>query len=97
VEELRELAVEVAGLPAELEAEPEEAKRFDLLILNVQLALLRMEPAFVRLREQVRAIAGLLEEKSSIPMIRAQMPLIQDVQTDELISILNEVKASAAA
>jgi type I restriction enzyme, R subunit len=83
VEELRELAAEVAGLPSELEAEPEEAKRFDLLILNLELALLRSEPAFERLREQVRAIAGLLEEKSTIPMVREQMPLIQDVQTDE--------------
>ncbi len=83
VEELRELAAQVAGLPAELEAEAEETKRFDLLILNLELALLRSEPAFERLREQVRAIAGLLEEKSAIPMIREQMPLIQDVQTDE--------------
>ena len=61
VEELRELAVEVAGLPSELEAEPEEAKRFDLLMLNLQLALLRSEPAFERLREQVhghRRVAG---------------------------------------
>jgi type I restriction enzyme R subunit len=81
--ELRELAVEVAGLPAELEAEAEEAKRFDLLILNLELVLLRSEPAFERLREQVRAIAGLLEEKSTIPMVREQMPLIHEVQTDE--------------
>ncbi|MCX5855828.1 MAG: DEAD/DEAH box helicase family protein, partial [Deltaproteobacteria bacterium] len=79
VEELRELAVEIAGLPSELDAEAEEAKRFDLLILNLQLALLRAEPAFERLREQVRAIAGLLEEKSAIPMVRVQMPLILDV------------------
>jgi type I restriction enzyme R subunit len=83
VEELRELAVEVAGLPAELEAEAEEAKRFDLLLLNLELVLLRSEPAFERLREQVRAIAGLLEEKSTIPMVREQMPLIHEVQTDE--------------
>jgi type I restriction enzyme R subunit len=66
-----------------LEAEAEEAKRFDLLILNLQLALLRAEPAFERLREQVEAIAGLLEEKSAIPMVRAQMPLILDVQTED--------------
>lgn len=83
VEELRELAAEVAGLPSELEAEPEEAKRFDLLLLNLELALLRAEPAFARLRDQVRAIAGLLEEKSSIPMVREQMPLIQEIQTDD--------------
>ncbi|MBA3342839.1 MAG: DEAD/DEAH box helicase family protein [Gemmatimonadaceae bacterium] len=82
-EALTELAHEVAGLPAELDAEPEEAKRFDLLMLNLQLARLRSEPGFERLRDQVKAIAGLLEEKSTIPMVREQMALIEEVQTDE--------------
>jgi len=81
-EALSELAHEVAGLPSEREAEAEEAKRFDLLILNLQLARLCAEPGFERRRDQVKAIAGLLEEKSSIPMVREQMALIQDVQTD---------------
>ncbi|GDY23323.1 restriction endonuclease subunit R [Verrucomicrobiota bacterium] len=80
---LSELAQEVAGLPSELEAEDEEAKRFDLLLLNLQLAVLRAEPAFKRLSDQVKAIAGLLEEKSSIPLVQEQMPLIQDLQTEE--------------
>lgn len=82
-EDLSELSHEVAGLPSEMEPEAEEAKRFDLLVLNLQLALLRAEPAFERLRNQVRDIAGLLEEKSAIPMVRDQMALILDVQTDE--------------
>lgn len=82
-ESFSELSNEVAGLPSELEAEAEEAKRFDLLMLNLQLTLLRAEPAFERLRDQVKTIAGLLEERSAIPMVRDQMPLIQDVQTDE--------------
>ncbi len=82
-ESLSELAHDVAGLPSELAAESEEAKRFDLLILNLQLALLRAEPAFERLRDQVKEIAGLLEEKSAIPMVREQMELIQDIQTDD--------------
>jgi type I restriction enzyme R subunit len=82
-EALTELSHDVAGLPSELEPEPEEAKRFDLLVLNLQLAHLRSEHAFERLRDQVKAIAGLLEEKSAIPMVRAQMELIADVQTDE--------------
>jgi type I restriction enzyme R subunit len=73
----------VAGLPSELDPEDEEAKRFDLLMLNLQLAVLRVEPAFKRLSDQVKAIAGLLEEKSTIPMVREQMPLIQEIQTDE--------------
>jgi type I restriction enzyme R subunit len=82
-EGLAELSHEVAGLPSELDPEPEEAKRFDLLVLSLQLALLRSEPAFERLRDRVKAIAGLLEEKSAIPMVREQMELIAEVQTDE--------------
>jgi type I restriction enzyme R subunit len=78
-----ELAKEVAGLPAELDAEPEEAKRFDLLMLRLQLAVLRSEPAYERLQKQVKEIAGLLEEKSSIPMVQAEMLLILDLQSDE--------------
>ncbi|MFO0847325.1 MAG: helicase-related protein [Gemmataceae bacterium] len=79
----RELAAEVAGLPAELPAEAEEAKRFDLLMLRLQLAVLLHEPAFERLRDQVKEIAGRLEEKAAIPMVKAQMDLIQAVQADD--------------
>jgi type I restriction enzyme R subunit len=82
-EALSELSHQVAGLPSELDPENEEAKRFDLLVLNLQLAMLRSEPGFSRLRDQVKELAGLLEEKSAIPMVRDQMVLIQDVQTDE--------------
>ncbi len=79
----RELATEVAGLPTELAAEPEEAKRFDLLMLRLQLAVLNVEPSFERLRDQVKDIAGLLEEKASIPMVNAELALIHDLQADE--------------
>jgi type I restriction enzyme, R subunit len=82
-EALTDLSREVAGLPSELEAEAEEAKRFDLLILKLQLAVLRSAPAFPRLRGQVMEIAGLLEEKAAIPMVQAQMSLILEVQTEE--------------
>ena len=82
-EAISELSGTVAGLPAELDAEKEEAKRFDLLVLRLQLARLRSEPGFERMRDQVKAIAGLLEEKSAIPMVRDQMALLQDLQTDE--------------
>lgn len=82
-EALAELSHEIAGLPSELDPENEEAKRFDLLALSLQLALLRAEPGFARLRDWVKEIAALLEEKSAIPMVREQMALIQDVQSDE--------------
>ena len=82
-EALSELSSTVAGLPTELDPENEEAKRFDLLTLRLQLALLRAEPGFARLRDGVKEIAGLLEEKVAIPMVHAQMALIQEVQTEE--------------
>lgn len=82
-ESLGELASQVAGLPSEIETDDEEAKRFDLLMLRLQLAQLNSEPGFARLRDQVKAIAGLLEEKASIPMVQQQMVLIQEIQTDE--------------
>jgi type I restriction enzyme R subunit len=52
-------------------------------VLRLQLALLRSEPGFTRLRDEVKKLAGLLEDKSAIPMVRERMTLIQDVRTDE--------------
>ena len=78
-----ELSTQVAGLPSELPEEGEEAKRFDLLAFNLELTLLRSEPGFDRLRDKVKEIAGLLEEKTAIPMVNAQMSLILEIQTDE--------------
>lgn len=79
----RELAEDVAGLPTGMESDGEEAKRFDLLLLNMQLALLRAQPAFTRLRDQVKTLAGVLEEHDSIPMVKEQLELILSVQSDE--------------
>ena len=82
-DERAELAERVAGLPTTLESDGEEAKRFDLLMLRLQLALLNTEPVFERLRDQVRQIAGLLQDKGSIPQVHQAMALILDVETDE--------------
>jgi len=82
-DEKDELVNQVAGLPSELIDDDQEAKQFDLLILRLQLGLLRHEKSFTRLSEDVREIAGALEEKASIPMVRAELELIIEVQTDE--------------
>lgn len=78
-----DLAHEVAGLPTELDPEDEEAKMFDLLMLNLQLAVLRVEASFDRLKRKVVTIAEALEEKSAIPMVAKQMELIQQIQADD--------------
>ena len=41
------------------------------------------EPSFAPLSQQVKGIASLLEEKSSVPLVQKQLALIQDLQTDE--------------
>ena len=78
-----ELYRHVAGLPNELPSEDEEAKRFDLLMLNTQLAVLKAEPWFARLMKQAVSLMGALEESSGIPMVKEQLPLIQEMQTEE--------------
>ncbi|MCC2693464.1 DEAD/DEAH box helicase family protein [Nodularia sp. LEGE 04288] len=82
-EDFTALSQEIAGLPCQLAAEAEEVKRFDILVLKLQLAILRSQPTFERLREQVKSLAGLLEEKSAIPLVKSQLPLLQDIQTNE--------------
>jgi type I restriction enzyme R subunit len=61
----------------------QEAKQFDLLILRLQLSLLRHEKSFTRHSKDVREIAEALSEKTAIPMVRAQLELIIELQTDE--------------
>ncbi len=82
-EDFTELSQEVAGLPSQLEVEAEEIKRFDVLMLKLQLANIQANSAFKRWQEQVKSIAELLEEKSAIPLVKEQLSLIQDLQTDE--------------
>jgi type I restriction enzyme R subunit len=81
-EQLEELATEVAGLPSELVDDDQEAKQFDLLVLRLQLCVLRSEPGFERLQNQLKSIAAMLLDKSSIPMVQSQMALIQDLQSE---------------
>jgi type I restriction enzyme R subunit len=82
-EQVGELVREVAPLPTELVDNDEEAKRFDLLMLRLQLSVLHVEPGFERLKEQVRSLVEKLEEKDSIPMVREQLVLIEAVAGDE--------------
>ena len=78
-----ELFHHIAGLPAELEKEDITAKLFDLTCLRLQLSLIEKSPTFLSLKKRVQDIAADLEEKEAIPMVKVQMQLIQEIQTDE--------------
>ena len=82
LEKKSEVAERLAGLPSGLIDDDQDAKKFDWLMYRLQLALLRQERSFMRLKAEVQEIAGLLAEQASIPMIQQQMPLIQDLQSD---------------
>jgi type I restriction enzyme R subunit len=82
-EQVDELGREVASLPTTLVDDDQEAKRFDMLMLRLRLAVLHVEPGFARLRDQVREIVGMLEDQSSSPMVRDQLVLIEAVAGEE--------------
>ncbi len=83
LEDLAALSDRVAKLPDQLDPELEEAKRFDVVMLNAELGLLRGEP-FERQRNRIINIASALEDLgTSIPVVAEQQELIADIQTDE--------------
>jgi type I restriction enzyme R subunit len=71
----------VAPLPTQEEAEHPSAKYFDLMVLRIQLGLLHSDPAVTGLIQKVMEIASKLEDLERIPAVKAQMVLIQDLQT----------------
>ncbi len=81
--ERNDLAQYVSGLPSDKQEDEEGAKRFDSLVLQLQLALAEGAAFFKRHQARVIEIAENLEGKPNIPAIKPHLPLIREVQTDE--------------
>jgi len=79
---LVELRDHVAGLPSEQEAEHITAKLFDLTCLGLQVALVRGTKDFLTYRDRIIELAMALEKQEAVPAIRAQLALIQELQTE---------------
>ncbi len=95
------LAATLAPLPsayAEQQGDTDaEARRFDLLLYTLQLTLLRGEPPFARLQQQLRDLAAQLEARPNIPQVAAELELIRDLLRDEwwqdvTVPMLEEVR-----
>jgi len=82
-ESTQEIAEHLSGLPSAVRDDDEAAKRFDLLLLRLQLASLTGDPDGERLRGQVQAVAAALLEQTAIPVIRAQELLLRDAAGEE--------------
>jgi type I restriction enzyme R subunit len=78
----RELVDEIAPLPSSKGFGTEEAKRFDLLMFSLELALLKGSKRFGALRKQLLEIASALEDQTGIPAIARHAALIEEIQTD---------------
>ncbi|MFN5746099.1 MAG: DEAD/DEAH box helicase family protein [Methylococcaceae bacterium] len=78
-----ELSDHAADLPTELIDNDEDAKRFDLLMLRTQLAVMKATPDFNALKERIQKIAALLDEQANIPAVKAHLTLIQDLMSEE--------------
>ena len=72
----------LAPLPNGLPVGDRLAKDFDLLCYKVQLALLKQTPDFVRLRDKIRDLMSQLEQKRDIPMVKEQLQLIEQVESE---------------
>ncbi|WP_396617308.1 DEAD/DEAH box helicase family protein [Lysobacter soli] len=79
---LVELRDHVAGLPSEQDSAHITAKLFDLSCLGLQVALVRGTRDFLSYRDRVIELAIDLEVREAIPLVKAQLPLIQEVQTE---------------
>ena len=77
-----ELAQYVSGLPSTQPTEEETAKRFDLMVLDMQLAHLEGAARFNTLRDKIIDIAANLETKTAIPNVNAQLVFIHEIQTE---------------
>lgn len=72
----------ISNLPSQGQLDNELAKRFDLLVLNMQFVLLENSKYIERYQVKMKEIADGLELKKSIPSVNAQLELILDMQTD---------------
>ena len=82
-EQLTEVATHLSGLPTAVRDDDEDAKRFDALLLNTQLALLRSEPSLERLHAKVQQLANNLLELANVPSVREHLLLIEAIAGDE--------------
>jgi len=81
--DLIKITKKISNLPSQSQQDNELAKRFDLLVLNMQFALLENSKYIERYQVKMKEIADGLELKKSIPTVNAQLELILDMQTDE--------------
>jgi len=81
-ESAAEQLTELAALPSSTDLGGEEAKRFDLLMFELQLALMRRSSKAESCRRKLCDIATALSSKVKIPAVARHAVLIEEILTD---------------
>lgn len=68
---------------AEPESSDEDARRFDLLMLNLMLAALENSPGAIAYSDRVKSIANNLLKKTNLPIVKQKEPLLKTISTEE--------------
>lgn len=80
----REIVDNLADLPSTTRDPDEMAKRFDLIVLRGELAVIvGDQPELARQQERVRAVADGLLEELTIPKIKTREELLREVASDQ--------------
>ena len=81
-EDIQTLRVHIAPIPA-TENDDHEMRRFDLMMLRLELAILRQTGDQTGLVDRLRELAQNLSEKGAIPSVAAQMELLLEIGSDD--------------
>uniref|UniRef100_UPI00286BA878 type I restriction endonuclease subunit R n=1 Tax=Chamaesiphon sp. VAR_48_metabat_135_sub TaxID=2964699 RepID=UPI00286BA878 len=90
-QDLKIIGGTLSQLPTGLPNENPLIKRFDLICLKIQIAILddrfsegdAARTSLETLRDKVRDLLGNLEEKRTIPTVKVQLPLIEAAQAED--------------
>lgn len=83
-QKVRDIVDNLADLPTTIRDPDEMAKRFDLIVLRGQLAVIEGDDTTLeRQEDRVRTIADGLLEQLTIPKIKAKEELLRDVASEE--------------
>jgi type I restriction enzyme, R subunit len=87
--DMLDIITELSDLALPAKADDESAKRFDILILNYQLALLTAAYSTERYITQISGTAKALLKKQNIPQIAKQVHLLNELQSELFWKAIN--------
>jgi type I restriction enzyme R subunit len=74
-----DITTHISKLPSEKMDDDHDAKRWDLVMLQTQLALVNKNPQFKKLVTKIQSIAKSLEDLVSIPDVKKNIALIESI------------------